>query len=61
MVDMVVHRQDLRSTLARLCSLLMMIPANATPSGAEARTNGESDLEAAGGPSSASVDAADQY
>ena len=28
MVDMVVHRHDLRSTLARLCSLLMRLPAN---------------------------------
>ena len=27
MVDMVVHRHDLRSTLARLCSLLMRLPA----------------------------------
>ena len=28
MVDMVVHRHDLRSTLARLCSLPMRLPAN---------------------------------
>ncbi|MPR13074.1 acetyl-CoA carboxylase, carboxyltransferase subunit beta [Microvirga tunisiensis] len=28
MVDMVVHRHDLRSTLARLCILLMRLPAN---------------------------------
>ena len=26
MVDMVVHRHDLRPTLARLCSLLMRLP-----------------------------------
>ena len=37
MVDMVVHRHHLRSPLARLCSLLVKIPAYATPSGAEAR------------------------
>jgi acetyl-CoA carboxylase carboxyl transferase subunit beta len=28
MVDMVVHRHDLRTTLARLCSLLMRLPAS---------------------------------
>ena len=27
MVDMVVHRHDLRSTLARLCRLLTKVPA----------------------------------
>src|SRR5919106_304342 len=31
MVDMVVHRHDLRSTLARLCSLLMGLPASEGP------------------------------
>jgi acetyl-CoA carboxylase carboxyl transferase subunit beta len=30
MVDMVVHRHDLRPTLARLCSLLMRLPAKET-------------------------------
>jgi acetyl-CoA carboxylase carboxyl transferase subunit beta len=57
--DMVVRRHDLRSTLARLC-VLMTIPAYASPSGAEGRTDAEPGLEAAGDPSSASVDAADQ-
>jgi acetyl-CoA carboxylase carboxyl transferase subunit beta len=31
MVDMVVHRHDLRPTLARLCSLLMGLPASEGP------------------------------
>jgi acetyl-CoA carboxylase carboxyl transferase subunit beta len=28
MVDMVVHRRDLRATIARLCRLLLKAPAN---------------------------------
>ena len=32
MVDMVVHRHDLRSTLARLCRLLTKSPAPETAS-----------------------------
>jgi acetyl-CoA carboxylase carboxyl transferase subunit beta len=29
MVDMVVHRHDLRATIARLCRLLLKAPAGA--------------------------------
>jgi acetyl-CoA carboxylase carboxyl transferase subunit beta len=31
MVDMVVHRRDLRATIARLCQLLMKAPTAAAP------------------------------
>ena len=31
MVDMVVHRHQLRATIARLCRLLMKAPASVTP------------------------------
>jgi acetyl-CoA carboxylase carboxyl transferase subunit beta len=31
MVDMVVHRHELRSTIARLCRLLMKAPASLPP------------------------------
>jgi acetyl-CoA carboxylase carboxyl transferase subunit beta len=41
MVDMVVHRHDLPETLARLCRLLMRLPANAAATVAEVSTDDE--------------------
>jgi len=35
MVDMVVHRHDIRATVARLCRLLTKAPAGAEPLPAE--------------------------
>lgn len=43
MVDMVVHRHDLRSTLARLCSLLMRLPANGIGTTSDAPADDGSD------------------
>jgi acetyl-CoA carboxylase carboxyl transferase subunit beta len=43
MVDMVVHRHDLRSTLARLCSLLMRLPANGIGTTSDAPADNGSD------------------
>ncbi|MBQ0821503.1 acetyl-CoA carboxylase carboxyltransferase subunit beta [Microvirga sp. HBU67558] len=43
MVDMVVHRHDLRSTLARLCSLLMRLPAHGTGTTSDALADDWSD------------------
>ncbi|WP_052002640.1 acetyl-CoA carboxylase, carboxyltransferase subunit beta [Microvirga sp. BSC39] len=43
MVDMVVHRHDLRSTLARLCRLLMRLPAHATGRASDAPADDGSD------------------
>ncbi len=46
MVDMVVHRHDLRPTLARLCSLLMRLPANGAATETEVTAeDGASDTE----------------
>ncbi len=39
MVDMVVHRHDLRPTLARLCSLLMRLPVKETGTTSDAAAN----------------------
>jgi len=33
MVDMVVHRRDVRATIARLCRLLLKAPAAAAKAG----------------------------
>jgi acetyl-CoA carboxylase carboxyl transferase subunit beta len=47
MVDMVVHRHDLRPTLARLCSLLMRLPAKETGTTSDAAADdGSNHLEA---------------
>jgi acetyl-CoA carboxylase carboxyl transferase subunit beta len=43
MVDMVVHRHDLRPTLARLCSLLMRLPAKETGATSDAAADDGSD------------------
>jgi acetyl-CoA carboxylase carboxyl transferase subunit beta len=46
MVDMVVHRHDLRPTLARLCSLLMRLPSNGAATATEViAEDGASDTE----------------
>jgi acetyl-CoA carboxylase carboxyl transferase subunit beta len=46
MVDMVVHRHDLRPTLARLCGLFMRLPANGAAPGTEViAEEGASDTE----------------
>jgi acetyl-CoA carboxylase carboxyl transferase subunit beta len=42
-VDMVVHRHDLRPTLARLCSLLMRLPANGIGTTSDAPADDGSD------------------
>jgi acetyl-CoA carboxylase carboxyl transferase subunit beta len=46
MVDMVVHRHDLRPTLARLCSLLMRLPAKETGTTSDAADDGSDHHEA---------------
>jgi acetyl-CoA carboxylase carboxyl transferase subunit beta len=43
MVDIVVHRHDLRSTPARLCSLLMRLPANGIRTTSDAPADDGSD------------------
>jgi len=40
MVDMVVHRHELRATLSRLCHILTKTPPRATQPAAPARMNG---------------------
>jgi acetyl-CoA carboxylase carboxyl transferase subunit beta len=50
MVDMVVHRHDLRPTLARLCSLLMRLPAQETGTTSEVAADDGSDYHEADRP-----------
>jgi acetyl-CoA carboxylase carboxyl transferase subunit beta len=50
MVDMVVHRHELPATLARLCRLLMKLPAQTTPAAAADGANGEDVLPATEAP-----------
>jgi acetyl-CoA carboxylase carboxyl transferase subunit beta len=47
MVDMVVHRHDLRSTLARLCRLLMRLPAHGAEMTPDTMVDNGSDLHEA--------------
>jgi acetyl-CoA carboxylase carboxyl transferase subunit beta len=50
MVDMVVHRHDLRSTLARLCRLLMRLPAHGAEMTPDTIVDDGSDLHEADRP-----------
>lgn len=50
MVDMVVHRHDLRSTLARLCRLLMRLPAHGAEMTPDTVVDNGSDLHEADRP-----------
>jgi acetyl-CoA carboxylase carboxyl transferase subunit beta len=50
MVDMVVHRHDLRPTLARLCSLLTRLPAHGTGMTSDVTADDGSDLHEADRP-----------
>jgi acetyl-CoA carboxylase carboxyl transferase subunit beta len=50
MVDMVVHRHDLRSTLARLCRLLMRLPAHGAEMTPDTMVDNGSDLREADRP-----------
>jgi acetyl-CoA carboxylase carboxyl transferase subunit beta len=50
MVDMVVHRHDLRPTLARLCGLLMRLPAKETGTTSDAVADDGSNHHEAGRP-----------
>jgi acetyl-CoA carboxylase carboxyl transferase subunit beta len=50
MVDMVVHRHDLRPTLARLCRLLMQLPAHGVEMTPDTMVDNGSDLHEADQP-----------
>jgi acetyl-CoA carboxylase carboxyl transferase subunit beta len=50
MVDVVVHRHDLRSTLARLCRLLMRLPAHGAEMTPDSLVDNGSDLHEADRP-----------
>ncbi|AWB23485.1 acetyl-CoA carboxylase carboxyltransferase subunit beta [Methylobacterium currus] len=45
MVDQVVHRRDLKGTIARLCGLLMQVPAESAAAQAEARAEAKPDAK----------------
>ncbi len=50
MVDMVVHRHDLRPTLAQLCSLLMRLPSKETGTTSDPATDDRSNHHEANRP-----------
>ena len=60
MIDMVVHRHELRPTLARLCGLLMRIPANEATPDAQASADDEPDLNSTDLPAASEVETTHQ-